>query len=203
MTFQFDAVVLFAVGIANIVFGVRQTHFDGIAKSPRIEPEYKDFRKMYRSDGVRERAEFRVCGYRQLALGCAIGLIIYAAAMVLYPYYKFWADLAIVGVVTMAVVTFNALWCFGDRLSRAIENFNVYHYGRGRSIDSFEEALEKFALMTSHRMRSRHVVCERITKRRPPSKTELRRHTSRASNGYLREHDPRTAPCPTDSRCIY
>lgn len=163
MIFQFDAVVLFVIGIANVFFGVRRTHFDGIAKMPRLEPEFKDFREMYRSDGERERAEYRSRGYGQLALGCAIGLIIYAASTALYPYYKFWADLAIVGVVTMAVVTFNALWFFYDQLSHSIQRFHVFHYGRGRSFDSFEVALEKFALIdpssyaiASRRLRAHH-----------------------------------------------
>ena len=117
---------------------------------------------MYRSDGVRERAEYRARGYGQLTLACAIGLIIYATATTLYPYY-IWAELVFVGMVTTAVVTFNAFWFFGDRRSRAIENFNVYHYGHGRSFDSFEVALEKFAVIdpssyaiASRRLRVRH-----------------------------------------------
>lgn len=151
------------VGIANVFFGARRTYFDSIAKTPRLEPEFKDFRMVYRSDGVRERAQFRARGYGQLALWCAIGLIIYAAATTLYPYDNIWAELSLVGIVTMAAATFRVVWRFRDRLSRAIENFDVYHYGKGRSFDSFEVALEKFALIdpssyaiASRRLRARH-----------------------------------------------
>jgi len=106
---------------------------------------FKDFRAMFRSDGVRERAAFRARGYGWLATSCAVGLIVFGAATTMRPQYSIVAAFAVVGAFIAAVVSLNVMWHFSERLSLAIESFNVYHNGFGPSFDSFEVALEKFA----------------------------------------------------------
>ena len=131
-----------ALGIVNLVAAARRSHFENFAKTAHVEPRFKDFRAMFRSDGTRERAIIRSRGYSWLATSCSVGLILFAAANTLQ--HSFAADLAAIIALGGAISGLNVSWFLFDRMSLAIEAFNVYFSGFGRSFVSFEVALESF-----------------------------------------------------------
>ena len=142
-----------ALGFANLVAAARRSYFSDIAKAARVEPTFKDFRAMFRSDGMRQRAAFRVCGYGWLATSCTAGLILFGAANTLRCSLA--SDIAVIVAFIGAVVGLHLRWHFLDRSSLATENFDVYHSGFGRSFESFEVALERFRPLRSEVVRDR------------------------------------------------
>ncbi len=151
-----------ALGMASLTAATRRSHFDGIAKAARVEARFNDLRAMLRSDGVRERAAFRVRGYGFLSTSCSVGLIFFGAANALHLCGPL-ANLAVVAGYVAASASLRARWYFLDRFSLAAENFNVYHHGFGHSYEPFEAALEKFRSLdaksyaiASPRLRKRH-----------------------------------------------